>query len=102
MLAKAITLQLGSCVQVGACKDFDPAIYRRQLELYATSKASAAHNAYRGAGDILHHPGASRPVSHQPIAPKALGVDVDDAEKQDASPPMSVEPSQTGASIDIA
>ena len=52
-------------VQTGGCKDFDPEIYRQAIRQYNSSKVSAPRAAYRGAGDILHHPGASRPESQQ-------------------------------------
>lgn len=52
-------------MQSGGRKDFDPEIYRQAIRQYNSSKVAAPRAAYRGAGDILHHPGASRPESQQ-------------------------------------
>lgn len=51
-------------MQVGGA-GFDPELYRQQVVSYNKSKVCAPRKAYIGAGDILHHPGASRPESQQ-------------------------------------
>ena len=52
-------------LQLGGRKDFDPEIYRQAIRNYNTSKVAAPRAAYRGAGDILHHPGATGPETQQ-------------------------------------
>ena len=52
-------------LQLGGSKDFDPEIYRQAIRNYNTSKVAAPRAAYRGAGDILHHPGATGPEMQQ-------------------------------------
>lgn len=52
-------------MQISGYKGFDPEVYREQIRAYNVSKVAAPKRAYQGAGDILHHPGASRPESQQ-------------------------------------
>lgn len=43
-------------MQIGANRDFDPEIYRKQIREYQVSKVEAPRKAYMGAGNILCHP----------------------------------------------
>lgn len=96
-------------VQIGGSKGFDPEIYRQQIQAYSLSKVSAPAQAYKGAGDILRHPGASRPESQQ-IAPASkaasvagepalLGPSLSCTAAPSVVPPSEVPPSEVPPSV---
>lgn len=56
-----------TCVQIGANRDFDPEIYRKQIRENRVSKVEGPRRAYVGAGNILCHPDGNAP--HSSMAP---------------------------------
>lgn len=53
--------------KIGANRDFDPEIYRKQIRENRVSKVEGPRRAYVGAGNILCHPDGSAP--HSSMAP---------------------------------
>ena len=93
----------------GTDKSFDPEVYRQQILAYNTGKVAALQRAYQGAGDILHHPGASRPESQQVPASHNTGLDTTEAAAGmphdtclESPPPESVDPPSQSPHADAA
>ena len=84
-------------VQIGGRKDFDAEVYREQIRAYNASKVAAPKRAYKGAGDILRHPGASRPESQQVqvpiVAPEEHELAMDSVAAAQSEAPASLPPS---------
>lgn len=61
-------------MQIGANRDFDPEVYRKQIREYQVSKVEAPRKAYMGAGNILCHPDGTRfPTAAPPMSTTSLG-----------------------------
>lgn len=85
-------------MQIGANRDFDPEIYRKQIREYQVSKVEGPRRAYVGAGNILCH--ADESNGRPPTAPALSHASVGESTKYtgDMSPQADVMCGVTGPS----